>query len=322
MKTINFEQVITKLDEYKYIIIDKNIYELYSELRPPLTHKVVYTFIATERNKSLKAYEEALEFFISNNISRDDELLVIGGGITSDLGGFVAATLLRGINWSVMPTTLLAQIDASIGGKVGVNSSYGKNLIGNFHLPQAVYLCEKFLTTLDKADYESGLGELIKYAFLSDEVYKLIMDKKVTNDLIKCCAEYKQSIVDHDLREGHARKVLNLGHTLGHAIERAKDIPHGVAVYWGLKLILEMYATKEINNYFNDLSSRLGLSFELGLIDWNTFEKHLLKDKKIVASGKIDLILVEEIGKVQISSKRVTEFIFDIKEKLHEYFSF
>ena len=177
----------------------------------------VFWLSDSEEQKNLSVYETATEFFLKLGIHRASMLFVFGGGATTDFGGFVAATLLRGIKWKTIPTTLLAMVDGSLGGKVAINTPSGKNLIGAFHQPDSIYLCPEFLSTLDQEHWQSGKGEILKYGFLSQEIAELILKKQEIGKIIDACARFKMEIVKKDFREEGERIHLNLGHTLGHA---------------------------------------------------------------------------------------------------------
>ena len=225
-------------------VIDENIWNIYqTELKERMglleKEKRILMWIcpAGESTKNFDEYQKCLEYLLKNNVHRSSHLIAIGGGATSDFAGFVASTILRGIPWSVIPTTLLAMVDASIGGKTAINSSFGKNLIGTFHKPENIWLNSKFLKTLNNDEIQSGKGEILKYALLDKDLFEVIQtNPDDLAQIIYQCAEYKSQIVANDYLEQGGRKVLNLGHTIGHALEKIYQIPHGVAVVWGIFL--------------------------------------------------------------------------------------
>ncbi len=272
-----------------------------------------------EAAKTLSEYEKCAEQFLSLGIHRKDHLLVIGGGATSDFGGFVAATLLRSISWSVAPTTLLAMIDASIGGKTALNSKAGKNLIGAFHLPQEVLIDSTFLKSLEPMQYQSGLGELMKYAYLDQQIHALVEKSADLQEIIFKCAAYKEGVVQRDLKETGERKFLNFGHTLGHALEKVYQISHGEAVFWGIYLILELYRPSEIPS-FKQKAKLLGISFTTPpwakeQFDVDKIYNYLDKDKKKVSATEVELVLVDEIGKPYCKRHQLSEIKNKIIEK-------
>ncbi|MBT4793116.1 MAG: 3-dehydroquinate synthase, partial [Halobacteriovoraceae bacterium] len=213
------EDVFNAIEHAKFIIADQNVLNLYPQIAFLCNQKSTYSISEPEAQKSLCDYEKIIKFFLDKNITRVDEILAIGGGATTDLAGFVAATILRGVEWSVVPTTLLAMIDASIGGKVGINTDEGKNLIGSFHLPIKTYLNQNFLATLPSHEFDSGMGELVKYTFLNLEIRDAILADGFNQKIVLSCYAHKMSIVENDLQEKGNRKSLNLGHSFGHAIE-------------------------------------------------------------------------------------------------------
>lgn len=277
----------------------------------------VFWLTQPEGDKNLNCYSKAQEFFLTNGIQRTSQLVAIGGGATTDLAGFVAATILRGVSWLSIPTTLLGMIDASIGGKTGVNTPQGKNLVGAFHMPLKVIICEEFLPTLPKEEWISGKGEILKYGFLSEKIHQLILNRAPMGEIAYACANFKSDLIARDFTEQGERILLNLGHTLGHAFESSLQIPHGEAIALGLKYLFEVMKQ---NNFLLDLEIMME-ALDLNPSDFNiknysqynlesslSFLKH---DKKSVDS-KIRLVLVKEIGHCFVQEISLTEF----KEKI------
>ena len=206
-------------------------------------------FSAGEKSKTLETYAELVRGFAALELTRTDFAIALGGGVVGDLTGFAAATYMRGIGFVQIPTTLLAMVDSSIGGKTGVDIPEGKNLVGSFHLPKRIIRDVKFLETLPEKELKNGLAEMIKTAVLFDEDMFAALERLVYLDnlerleklepLVERCATWKQKIVDEDFKEGGKRKLLNLGHTFGHAIEKESDfaIPHGEAVAIGMRIV-------------------------------------------------------------------------------------
>lgn len=281
MQLLDLSQLIAGLNSYKYFFIDENVYKLYPKLKDLLENKVYYLVRDPEQSKSFVKYEEAMNFFLSHRVTRDETLIVIGGGATTDLGGFVASTLLRGISWKSIPTTLLGMIDAGIGGKVGINSKFGKNLIGQFHLPDEVLLVPSFLKTLGKEDLESGMGELVKYCFLSDAIKTFVKENELDLDrLILLCANFKTSIVNEDLNEVGNRVILNFGHTFGHGIEKTTKLSHGVSVLKGIETNLCLFNPGLLADFYS-ICSKLSLHIPIKLkMNEEDFYSFLLIDKK------------------------------------------
>ena len=206
-------------------------------------------FPAGEKSKTLETYVELVRGFAALELTRTDFAIALGGGVVGDLTGFAAATYMRGIGFVQIPTTLLAMVDSSIGGKTGVDIPEGKNLVGAFHLPKRILRDVKFLESLPEKEMKNGLAEMIKTAVLFDTEMFAALERLVYLDplgrleklepLVDRCAAWKQKIVDEDFKEGGKRKLLNLGHTFGHAIEKVSDfaIPHGEAVAIGMRIV-------------------------------------------------------------------------------------
>jgi 3-dehydroquinate synthetase len=265
-----------------------------------------------EGQKNLSTYENALEFFLKLGIHRKAVLYVFGGGATTDLGGFVAATILRGVSWRAVPTTLLAMVDGSLGGKVAVNTPSGKNLVGAFFEPQKIYLCAEFLSTLDEVNWQSGKGEILKYALLSTSIADLVLKKADISKIVEACAHYKMDIVSRDLREEGDRIQLNLGHTLGHAFETTLGIPHGLAVTMGMKYLFEVLDQTAALESWKKLVTALELPQDNLVIsaypgfDKKKFLEHLQYDKKRVRES-LRLVLVDPPGKFKVQEMTFTE---------------
>lgn len=276
-----------------------------------------------EEEKNLDVYGQALEFFLRQGISRSSTLYAFGGGASTDFAGYVAATILRGIKWIAVPTTLLAMIDGSIGGKVAVNMPQGKNLVGSFHMPERVFICGDFLTSLPEKEWMSGKGEVLKYGFLSEEIHKLIISKAPIEDIAMACANFKNIVVERDFKENGERIYLNLGHTLGHAFEYTLKIPHGHAVAMGLKYMFKIMGLPEAHSQWEVMVKALALpaeKFEIGYFskfDINTFSDYLEQDKKKLDS-RLRLVLVKNIGICYVEEVALKDF----KAKIHAFGEF
>jgi 3-dehydroquinate synthetase len=266
-----------------------------------------------EEEKNLEVFGNAVEFFLNQGICRSSTIYAIGGGATTDLAGFVAATIQRGVNWVAIPTTLLGMIDASIGGKVAVNMPQGKNLVGAFHMPERVLICVDFLATLSEKEWMSGKGEVLKYGFLSREVHDLILRKVPIEEIALACARYKAEIVEGDFREKGERIFLNLGHTLGHAFEFALKIPHGHAVAMGLRYLFKVTGNDEALGEWEKLAKALNLPLEkldLGSFlnfDHKSFLGYLEQDKK-KSGTSIRLVIVKGIGNCYVEEVPLKDF--------------
>lgn len=245
------------------VVTDSNVDRLYGDkfvrsLEGEYARVERIVFPAGEKSKTLETYAELVRGFAALELTRTDVAYALGGGVVGDLTGFAAATYMRGIDFIQVPTTLLAMVDSSIGGKTGVDIPEGKNLVGAFHLPKKIIRDVKFLETLPEKELKNGLAEMIKTAALFDKemfreleslestvseeptgVARTLKSSETLKTLIERCANWKQKIVDEDFKEGGKRKLLNLGHTFGHAIEKVSDfaISHGEAVAMGMRIV-------------------------------------------------------------------------------------
>lgn len=311
-------RVLTFVSKYKkaFIITDENVANYHlapmldglSYARTEVHHVVIPQ---GEVSKSFETYEEVMTKCIEANLDRESLIIALGGGVVGDLAGFVAATYMRGIKFIQVPTTLLAH-DSAIGGKVAINHKLGKNLVGAFYQPEAVFFHLPFLYTLPDREFYSGFGEIVKEALISDiEFYNELKctfndlnDLKYrdyTNTLIKAM-NVKAKIVSEDERESGVRAFLNLGHTLGHAIEKSENMnfTHGESVVYGmlfeLELSKEMYELEFDMNGFKAWIERLGYEkLNKSILDKNALMDYMKIDKKN-ADGKLGFILLKEIG--------------------------
>lgn len=269
-----------------------------------------------EGSKSLEGAQEVWRFLEENNAVRRTLLVNIGGGMISDLGGFAASTFKRGIPCVNLPTTLLAAVDAAIGGKTGINFNGLKNEIGTFSMPLDVLPLTDLFGHLDDQEWLSGAGEAIKTGLLdSESLFELAVSREfiverrpeVVREVVERCAAFKKRIVEEDFREGGPRKILNLGHTAGHAIEalvmsRGGHIPHGVAVAHGLlftleKSVAEAGLDKEVLDRYAEVVGRYFPPVNLDEADLKAMEGYMARDKKNTEEGKVNWVLLEEIGK-------------------------
>jgi 3-dehydroquinate synthase len=260
---------------------------------------------AGENQKSIKVLESVWRKCAAVGIERSDAIIGFGGGATTDLAGFAAATWLRGIDWYAMPTSLAGMVDASIGGKTGLNSQSGKNLIGSFYSPRSVLIDTSYLTKLPARDLSAGMAEVIKCGFISDyKILNLVQDDVIDFDqLIYRAVKVKAKVVAKDFKESKLREILNYGHTLGHAIEKDSKfrLRHGEAVSIGMVFAAELSnelvgLSKEVVDLHRVLSSNFKLPISYPKSRWKSLSALLLKDKK-VKQGKIRFIGISKIGK-------------------------
>ena len=269
-----------------------------------ISNLIVITVPDGELQKNVKTLEKIWSELGKQKISRADAIIGLGGGATTDLAGFAAATWLRGIAWYAIPTSLAAMVDAAIGGKTAINSSSGKNLIGSFYSPSGVYIDLQFLQTLPARDLSAGMAEVIKCGFISDKkILKLAQDDVLDfKELIYRSIKVKADVVNRDFKESKLREILNYGHTLGHAIEKHSKfkLRHGEAVSIGL-----VFAA-ELSNIVGDLPAdvveehrRILGSFNLPISypkqHLAALEKLMISDKK-VKGNQIRFIGLKNIG--------------------------
>ena len=268
----------------------------------------IHVILANEETKNITTVEKIWEIMHSNSVTRSTNVICIGGGVLSDLVGFATSTYKRGANLVLIPTTLLAIVDASHGGKNGVNNNYGKNQIGTFYLPNEVLVCVEFLNSLNKEEINTGLIEVIKAGFIgNNKILDLVYgdDAVYSNkSLLKLAIDVKTKITNADLKESNTRMYLNFGHTIGHLIESDSNyqISHGQAVGIGILIALEI-SEKEYNldqSYRKNYMTFLNNS---GLKSHYKFKKTrselitILSNDKKVNNEKINFVLLEEIEK-------------------------
>tara|TARA_B100000963_G_scaffold356313_1_gene376194 strand:+ start:515 stop:1621 length:1107 start_codon:yes stop_codon:yes gene_type:complete len=304
-----------------FLFVDNNVPKKFIiNIKKSFKKKEIYVFFfkATEKNKNLKNINKILEILLNKNFSRADCLISIGGGITGDMSGFVASLFKRGLKFVNIPTTLLAQVDSSIGGKTGVNSKYGKNLIGSFYQPSLVISDTKFLKSLTKRQVICGYGEILKHSIIQNKNFFNLLNKnfdKILNlsspfiekAIYESC-NIKKKIVEKDERESGLRKILNFGHTFAHAYEAglgySNKLNHGEAVILGMRTALEFSLKEKFLNK-NDYklildhidSSGLPCSIKdyFSYKDFKRILSFMIKDKKN-SSQKINLVLLKKIG--------------------------
>ncbi len=320
------------------IVSNKRVFELYKlKVLQSLTNQFdkVYGFLISdgERYKTLNTAERLFSFLIENKIERHDTIIALGGGVVGDLAGFTAATYLRGINYVQAPTSLLAQIDAAIGGKTAVNHPKGKNLIGAFHQPKLVVIDPETLVTLPKREMKSAMQEVIKYGVIADkELFYLVKqerlrvlagDAELLAKIIFRCCSIKAGVVSRDEHEKGERRILNFGHTVGHALEAVTNyrrFKHGEAVGYG------MIAAANIAKQINILTSKEAEEIENVVESYGILPKikdlnvdlvlqAMQQDKKSLA-GQLIFVLPEQIGRVIIEEAVPVPLIYQVLQKL------
>ena len=313
------------------IVVDKNVPRqnlLILKKNIKSSKIIIHYFNSNEKNKNFTYVNSILNVLFKYNFNREDYVFALGGGITGDLVGFVASIFKRGIKFINIPTTLLSQVDSSIGGKTGVNNIFGKNLIGSFYQPELVISDVKILNSLNKREIICGYGELLKhsiilkkssFSYLNKYKFKILNLKSpfVEKAIYESC-KIKKNIVEKDEKEKNLRKILNLGHTFGHAYEASnrynKNLNHGEAVILGIISsakfsLLNKTLSQNIYDKIVSHIRQLNLSFNLNKFfkrkDINLILKYMKSDKKN-NSKQINIILIKNFGKI-ILNKRFNE---------------
>jgi 3-dehydroquinate synthase len=326
-----------------FIIYDAQVFALYSESLNAVFDELGVDVIETnlpegERAKSDRVARRLYEWLITNQVSRDDFILACGGGVTSDLTGYVAATILRGVSWGVASTTLLGMVDAAIGGKTGINHRKGKNLVGAFWQPSFVVCDMGFLPTLSHRQMLAGMGETVKYAGLIGETMIGVVKRHLASEdmynsmtlsrLVRMSVRYKASIVSQDEREERRRMVLNLGHTFAHALEHAVGygkLLHGETVILGLYAAAELSCLLKPARVKNLVAYKTILRRLIAMLPRRKVQKERLLeamalDKKRTGQ-KLKFVLLDRPGKPFITSDVPMELIEKSADKMLKVYS-
>ena len=303
------------------VITDSNVGPLYADkvaqcLKETGNNIFVYTFEAGEKNKNLNTVQDVYEFLIKNKFDRKDMLVALGGGVVGDLTGFAAATYLRGIDFIQVPTSLLAQVDSSIGGKTGVDFRAYKNMVGAFHQPRLVYMNTSTLSSLNTRLFNSGFGEILKHGlikdvsyfqWLKDNIEKIAaLDSGYLEEMIYRSYEIKRKVVENDPTEKGERAQLNFGHTLGHAIEKQMnfELYHGECVVLGMIAALNICVERgtitkeEYDDIYNTFKA---YNFPM-TVDKTTIDDVIAasKNDKKMDGNKVKFILLKKVGEAYI----------------------
>ena len=280
------------------IVTDSGVPEKYSKtVAGSFENSVVYTFPQGEQSKNFETYSALLKTLAENKFDRKDCVIAVGGGVVGDMAGFTAATYMRGIDFYNIPTTLLSQVDSSIGGKTAIDFLGYKNLVGAFYQPKAVIIDPDVLSTLTERQFNNGLCESIKMAATSDDTLFRLLEENDSEDIIDTVIEksllIKKSVVEEDEKETGLRKVLNFGHTIGHAIETVtglNELYHGECVALGMMYMSDGEAKERIENLLikNKLPTKTTFDTE------KVFEA-VSHDKKSEGSG-VNVVFVNKIG--------------------------
>ncbi|MDA2920071.1 3-dehydroquinate synthase [Desulfobacterota bacterium AH_259_B03_O07] len=320
LKKIPLELKKNNLAHSYAIITDSNVSSIYGkklieQFKKSKIKTILISFPAGEKSKNRGTKVIIENEMLKAGMARDSAVIALGGGVVGDVAGFVAATFNRGIPYVQVPTTLVASVDSSIGGKTGIDTLYGKNLIGAFHQPYRVYIDVETLTTLDKKEIREGLAEIIKYCVIRDEKLFGFIEKNMNKifsyrpeiliPVIKKCCEIKGNIVELDEKESNLRKILNFGHTIGHAIENLLDykITHGESISMGMitegKIALQLGILKrEDLERLHNLLKKAGLPTRFPVrMDLKKMMATMKLDKK-ARRGKIEMVLPKKIGEM------------------------
>jgi|TARA_B110000259_G_scaffold73629_1_gene86656 3-dehydroquinate synthase len=333
---VNLESKITELNKTWtniYLLVDENTkadcLPSVMEHVPFLKDANLLVLDSGEENKTLEICDSLWSSLIDTGADRKSLLINLGGGVITDMGGFVASTFKRGIDFIYIPTTLLGQVDAAIGGKTGVNLEYSKNQVGTFANPLFTFIDSQFLRTLPEREFMSGMGEVIKYGLIADKpLFELLKDKQslIANleTIIKSSTDIKNQYVTTDFKEEGDRKKLNFGHTVGHAIESyyMGEVLHGEAI--GAGMICESYIsfkqgkiTEQVLNEVNEMVFSFFDKIELEEKMLEPILNEMKADKKNV-NGKLNFTLLTGIG-----TSEIDHFIEDeiAKDSLTYYFN-
>lgn len=313
------EAAIARIADTKvplHIIIDRRVAELHKDmLAPLLAGPSVLMIDALEPNKSLEASPAYVTHLVARGIRRDHRLVAIGGGIIQDITCFLAANMLRGVDWTMVPTTLLAQADSCIGSKSSINCGGAKNILGTFTPPKEVWIAARFLDTLAEQDVRSGVGEMLKvhaidgpasFDRISADYDKILSDRATLLAYVRRSLEIKQRYIEVDEFDRGPRLVFNFGHSFGHAIEAATDfaIPHGIAVTIGMDVALEVgkglgKTDAATVTRMRPVLQRNARGFHTVPVPQTSFLAALSKDKKNTGAGSATVILPMGEGRIE-----------------------
>lgn len=312
------------------VVTDSGVPREYSErlLRSLGADAILHTFPCGEENKGFDTLRSLLRALLDAGFTRSDAVIALGGGVVGDLAGFAAAIYMRGIDYYGIPTTLLSQVDSSVGGKTAIDLDGCKNMIGAFHQPKAVFIDPELLVTLPPRHISNGLCEALKMGATSDpELFKIFEENdiismlgagtlpNIIDEIIVRAITVKRGIVELDEREGGIRKVLNFGHTLGHAVESASGLSmlHGECVALGIP---PMCRSAALRSRLCRALHNIGLDSDASLqCDMNAVYKALSHDKKGTASGRISSVLLNDIGDFEFAELTPEELLERFKQQ-------
>ena len=265
----------------------------------------IFEIEINESTKDLNTIQKIWKIMFSQSLDRSSKIIGIGGGVLSDLVGFATSTFKRGANLSLVPSTFLGMVDAAHGGKTGFNNEFGKNQIGTFFIPEKIFICTEFLDSLSEIEMNNGIIESLKAGFLGDkEIIEMIYQDKLNNleEIIKKSIQVKYNILKNDLRESNERMFLNLGHTIGHLIEKDSNysIPHGQAVGIGMLKGFEISESKfnlnsSIKDEFDSFLNKQSMKTEYSFNSNQSELKEIITNDKKVTSDVVKFVLIKNI---------------------------
>lgn len=335
--TDDFSENLKVFSETTAYVIDQNVYNLYKDRFSTIDMKKVYMMEAVEHKKNMDTVMDIISFFQGLGLRKNWKVVCFGGGITQDVTTIASNLYLRNVDWYFFPTTLLSMCDSCIGGKCGINFAHAKNQIGVFYPPKKIFIDVRFIDTLSHGDYLNGWGELLKFALTSDP--KFYDEVKEEKTLIPCerIAYYihkglfvKKQVIEEDEFESDLRRVLNYGHTFGHALEAYTDnrIPHGQGVIWGIDVV-NYIAWKEgliSEDYYLDIKSLIKREFLTKEVVVEEPEKlfDIIKTDKKVKGNTMSFAMLNApshliVYPMQIDDKLKSLFLDYLKET-HEYY--
>lgn len=308
-------------------VIDKKVFSLYqAELSGLFQSSPVLQIEANEENKSFSGVETVVDWFVSNRVTKSSHVVVIGGGIIQDISAFSAGVYYRGIPWTFVPTTLLAMSDSCIGAKTGINWKNAKNQLGVFNSPHAVHICTDFLKTLDPNDVKSGYGEILKLYLTAGYEKFLELEKEVgqypnlysvmTKKHIFESLQVKKAVIEIDEYEKDLRRILNFGHTFGHALETVTNhaIPHGLAVAWGMDFVNYLSTQDKALSHDKYLQIKAFIKRFLLVpfseaINSDQIMAVAKRDKKAATDGIINMIYFTDGKSLEIKKTKLNEVL-------------
>lgn len=305
-------------NEKVFVVTDDKVAAIYESLLKELKSKYncqVLVMNNGEENKNYGTISHIYEFLIEGNADRESFIIALGGGVVGDLAGFAAATYMRGIKFINIPTTLISQVDSSVGGKVGYNFFNLKNSIGCFYKPTFVYIATDFLTTLNKDELLNGMGEVIKYGLIKDvDLFQYIennidgvlkLDNITMMHIINTCLNIKTKVVESDFEDKNIRNILNFGHTVGHGLEITSEykVNHGTAVALGMLTAIKLSEKilglpKTVYSRVLNLYSKFGIKDKHKVDNYSSFLYAIKHDKKNL--NNVNFVLLRNIGQCEI----------------------